>query len=40
MSVARQRRFNADIVYDENDDGNADLGDDGYTKPGLIRNLK
>ena len=30
----------ADTVYDENDDGNADLGDGGYTKPGLIRNLK
>ena len=25
---------------DENDDDNADLGDGGYTKPGLIRNMK
>ena len=25
---------------DENDEGYADLGDGGYTKPGLIRNLK
>ena len=30
----------ADTVYDENDDDNADLGDGGYTKPGLLRNLK